>query len=565
MLPADKTNFLDESWDQIEPYFRALEERSPLRDLLNVFVDEWSRLSELIDETYSQLYVATTQDTTDELAEKRFHAFLEHVFPQAQAADQRLKEKLLASGLEPEGFGIALRNMRAEADLFREENLPLQTRERKITSELNRILGTQTVEWEGQERTVIQMEALLIDPDRERRAQIYRILSDRQLADRDAINALWVQYMDVRRQIAANAGFDNYRDYRWRQLLRFDYTPEDCLTFQKAIEEVVVPAAKRIYDRRRARLDVESLRPWDLDTDTSGRPPLKPYSDVRELEEKGSSIFHRVDPILGGYYETLRKEGLLDLDNRKGKGPGAYSTGFDASKRPFVFMNAVGHYSDVRTLLHECGHAFHAFEVYKVPIYHLRATPMEFNEVASMAMELLAAPYLPASEGGFYSEADAARDRIAHLEKIVRFWPYMAVVDGFQHWVYENHDTASHPDNCDAEWAALWDRFMIGIDYSGLEADKRNGWHRKRHIHRTPFYYVEYGMAQLGAVQVWRNALHDQAEAVTCYRKALSLGGTVTLPQLYQTAGAKFAFDADTLREAVDLIESTIDQLEQSL
>ncbi|RPJ20246.1 MAG: M3 family oligoendopeptidase, partial [Planctomycetaceae bacterium] len=225
----------------------------------------------------------------------------------------------------------------------------------------------------------------------------YRALSDRQLADRDAINALWVQYMDVRRQLAANAGLSSYRDYRWRQLLRFDYTPEDCLTFQKAIEEVVVPAAKRIYDRRRARLGLESLRPWDLDVDPTGRPPLKPYTDVRELEEKGTTIFHRVDPVLGGYYDILRKESLLDLDNRKGKGPGAYSTGLEASKRPFVFMNAVGHYSDVRTLLHECGHAFHAFEAFKVPIYHLRATPMEFNEVASMAMELLAAPYLPAS------------------------------------------------------------------------------------------------------------------------------------------------------------------------
>jgi oligoendopeptidase F len=334
------------------------------------------------------------------------------------------------------------------------------------------------------------------------------------------------------------------------------------MTFQNAIEQVVVPAASRLYERRRKRLGYDTLRPWDLSVDPSGRAPLKPYDSVSELEEKGSTIFHRVDPQLGGYYDTLRREGLLDLENRKGKGPGAYSTGFDSTKRPFVFMNAVAHYSDVRTLLHECGHAFHAFEAYKLPYYHQRATPMEFNEVASMAMELLAAPYLPESEGGFYSEADAARDRIQHLEKIVFFWPYMAVVDAFQHWIYENHVEASNPDNCDAKWAELWDRFMVGIDFNGLAPDKSNGWHRKRHIHRTPFYYVEYGLAQLGAVQVWKNALSDQAGAVAAYRRALALGGTVPLPDLYRAAGVKFAFDAATLGEAVDLIERTLDQLE---
>ncbi len=560
-LPQTVHSFMTWTWDAIEPYFQDLATRPLTASTVDEWLADWSRLSELIDETYGRLYVATTQDTTDEAAEQRYHAFLEHIYPHAQTADQQLKQKLLASGLKPDGFAIPLRNMLAEADLFREENLPLLTQERKVTSELNRLFGTQTVEWDGDERTLLQMEKVFTDPDRDVRERAWRLVSQRQISDRDAVNGLWVQYMNLRRQIAQNAGYDSYRDYRWRQLLRFDYTPEDCVTFHEAIEATAVPAAARMYERRRAQLGLDTLRPWDLDVDPTGQPALHPYDTVDELEQKGSVIFRQVDPQLGDYYDIMRREQLLDLANRKGKGPGAYSTGFETSKRPFIFMNAVGHNAEVRTLLHESGHAFHAFETFKLPFYHQRYTPMEFNEVASMAMELLAAPYLQASDGGFYTPDDYRRARIQHLEKIVRFWPYMAVVDAFQHWVYENHDAVSNPENCDAKWAELWDQFMIGIDFSGLEPDKRNGWHRKRHIHRTPFYYVEYGLAQLGAVLVWRNALHDQAGAVANYRRALGLGGTVTLPELYETAGVRFAFDAATLGEAIDLIEQTLNEL----
>ncbi|MCD4687582.1 MAG: M3 family oligoendopeptidase [Anaerolineae bacterium] len=565
-LPQTVDDFMALSWEQIVPFFDDLRARDLTADTAPMWLADWTRLSELIMETYARLYVPTTQDTTDEAAEERYHTFIEHIYPQAQAADQRLKEKLLASGIEPDGFAIPLRNLRAEADLFREKNLPLLTQERKITSEFNRVMGAQVAEWEGEERTLIQMLELQYEPDRAVRERAWRAVSARYLADREAVNALWVQYMDLRRQIAANAGFDNYRDYRWRQLLRFDYTPEDCVTFQNAIEEVVIPAARRIYDRRRQQLGVDTLRPWDLTLDPTGQPPLKPYTTVDELEAKGSTIFHRVDPQLGDYYDTMQRAGMLDLPNRKGKGPGAYSTSYyHVTKVPFIFMNAVGNATEVRTLLHEAGHAFHSFERFKLPYIQQRHSPMEFNEVASMAMELLAAPYLLADEGGFYGQQDYARARMQHLEKIVLFWPYMAVVDAFQHWVYENHDAATDPDACDTTWAALRDRFMPHTDYTGLEPAKRNGWHRKRHIHRTPFYYVEYGLAQLGAVLVWRNALKDQAGALNAYRKALALGGTVSLPDLYTTAGARFAFDADTLREAIDLIEETIDTLQTQL
>lgn len=550
------------TWAQIEPVFAELNERALSPDTVDQWLADWSRLGELIDETYARRYIATTQDTMDEAAEAQHHAFISEILPPAQAADQLLKQRLLDAGLEPEGFEIPLRNMRAEAALFRHENLPLLTEERKLGSQLNRVLGTQTIEWEGETLTLVQAERLAYDDRREVREAAWRKVSQRQLDDRDAINALWAEYLPLRQSLAVNAGLTSFRDYRWRQLQRFDYTPADCITFHEAIESVAVPVAQRIYERRRNRLGVETLRPWDLAVDPLGRPALKPFETVEELEEKGEAIFQRVDPALGDLFGIMRRERLLDLDNRPGKGPGAYSSSLEASKRSFIFMNAVGVRDNVRTLLHEAGHSFHGFAAYGQPLYPQRAVPMEFAEVASMAMELLASPYLTEDCGGFYTPEAAARDRVAHLEKIVLFWPYMAVVDAFQHWVYENPDAAADPDRCDATWAALWDRFMVGIDYRGLEADKRNGWHRKHHIHRLPFYYVEYGLAQLGAVQVWRNALADQAGAVSAYRQALALGGTVDLPTLYRTAGARFAFDAATLGEAVDLIERTIDALE---
>jgi oligoendopeptidase F len=556
--------FMNWSWDQIAPYVDDLKQRALTRENVERWLADWTRLSELIDEAYSRRNIKTTQDTTDEAAQHDFNEYMAKVIEPFQAADDMLNRKFLASGFEVKGLEIARRRMQASVEIFSEANLPLQTEEQKLGAVYSKIVGTQTIQWEGEELTLQQINLkLLQDPDRSVREKAWRMADARQLADREAINENWSKLMKLRLQIAKNAGMPDYRSFVWKERSRFDYTPEDCKEFHAAIEAVVVPAAARLYEKRRQQLGVDSLRPWDLEVDPSGRPPLRPFADTRELDDKSGTIFQKVDPKLGGYYETMRREKMMDLPNRKGKRPGAYSNGLDATKRPFIFMNAVGTADDVRTLLHECGHAFHAFEVYaSLPYYHQRLTPMEFNEVASMAMELLASPYLPISEGGFYTPQDAARARIEHLEHILTFWPYMAVVDSFQHRVYENHEAAVDPAYCDAVWAEAWKRFMVGIDYTGLEDAEMTGWHRKQHIHRRPFYYIEYGLAQLGAVQVWAKALDNQAQAVADYRKALSLGGEASLPQLYGTAGAKFAFDAETLSKAVHLIERTIHELE---
>ncbi|MEJ2598442.1 MAG: M3 family oligoendopeptidase [Anaerolineales bacterium] len=410
--------------------------------------------------------------------------------------------------------------------------------------------------------TLKQLVPALQDADRAKREHVWRLGAERQLADRQAINDLWAELLALRLKIAANAGLPDYRAYRWREMLRFAYTPQDCISFHQAIEAVVVPAAERIYEKRRKRLGVERLRPWDLDLDPLGRPPLRPFQSISELERGAQRIFNHVHPQFGAYFPTMQHEGLLDLDNRKGKAPGGYCIDFPVAKRPFIFANAVGLHDDVQTLLHEGGHAFHAFESNHLPYYHQLQVPSEFAEVASMGMELLAAPYLARREGGFYSEGEAARARIEHLETSICFWPYMAVVDAFQHWVYLHPEQATDSHQCDIQWGSLWQRFMRGQDWSGLEAEMVTGWHRKLHIHQIPFYYVEYGVAQLGAMQVWRSALHDQNAAVKAYRQALSLGSTAALPDLYHTAGIKFTFDARTLEEVVRLAEETIQQLE---
>jgi oligoendopeptidase F len=569
-LPQNALDALDWKKEQYEPFFQALIEREITAENVNQWLADWSELTKLANEVVSRLNVATTVDTTDEAAEQRLRTFLGEVLPALMSYDDKLNRKLVESGLEPEGFEVPLRKIRAAVELFREENLPLISETRKLGIEYDKIIGAQTIQWEGEEVTLPQIQTVYQEQDRERRERAWRLATERQLADREKLNDLWKQLLDLRVKIAHNADLPDFRAYTWKGYNRFDYTPEESIMFQNAIEQVVVPAAKRLYERKRQQLGVDTLRPWDAGgeptraagPDPAGRPALRPYETAQELEEKLLTIFNRVDPQLGDYFRIMREENLLDLENRKGKAPGGYCTMFPLAQRPFIFMNAVGIHDDVQTLLHEGGHAFHVFEMNALPYAHQQDMPIEFAEVASMAMELIAAPYLTSAEGGFYSEEDAARARMEHLENLIRFWPYMAVVDAFQHWVYTNHEAASDPANCDAKWGELWDRFMVGVDYSGFEDVKVTGWHRKLHIFQIPFYYVEYGLAQLGAVQVWANSLEDQAKAVQDYRRALALGGTANLPVLFATAGAKFAFDAGTISGAVALVEHTLNQLD---
>ncbi len=574
-LPHDAREIFDWAWERIEPYYARLREIELNAHTVNAWLADWSQVSALVDEAYQRLSVATNQNTADTETEARYTRFSEDIYPPYQAAEQTLKEKLLASGLTPEGFEIPLRSIRAEAALFRQENLPLFTQEQHLEKEFDKLLGSESIVWRGETKTPAQMLKYLQDPDRATREQVWRTILNTRLEHRAALNDVWARQLELHLHMAKNAGYvlpdgsGDYRAFRWQQYLRFDYTPADCKQFARAIEQEVVPAAARLYEKYRARLGVETLRPWDLQgpmgfftaAPTQGTKLLRPFQTTDELIAKCAQIFYDVDAELGALFDRMRAEHLLDVENRPHKAPGAYCQDYEYARVPFIFQNAVGTHEDVQTLLHEAGHAFHAFEAFALPYTDQHAVPLEFCEVASMGMEFLGAPYLNRA-GGFYNDTDAARGRVEKLETALLFWPYMAVVDLFQHWAYENPIQAMEPANCDAQWGTLWNRFMRGVDWSDLETERVTGWHRKIHIFTSPFYYIEYGMAQLGAVQLWANALHDQKQAVRDYRRALALAYTVTLPDLYHAAGADFVFDAAHLQQAVYLLEHTIETLE---
>jgi oligoendopeptidase F len=566
-LPINAASILALTWSDYEPHYIELESRPLSNENIETWLNDWSTLAATADEHYWRLYIATTVNTADQSIEEQFNRYIEEIQPAVKTAEQKLKDKLLASGLSPKSFETALRRMRAEAEIFTEKNLPLLAEEQKLGTEYNKLIGSLTVEWEGEERTLAQMFPLLMETDRSLRQRAWEMIWARRIKERQHINELWEKILAMRTRIAENAGMPNYLAYTWKQKFRFDYSPEDCKSFHAAIEQVVVPAAQRVYERSRQRLRVDSPRPWDLNVEPHAATPIKPYESIEEFKSRSRAIFEQVDPVLGGYFQTMIDEELLDLDSRKNKAPGGYSLGLHVAHRPFIFMSTTNTTMDVETILHEGGHAFHEFERAHVHFYQRGENylPQEFGEVASMGMELLASPYLTKACGGFYTESEATRAMINNLESIIKLWPYIALVDSFQHWIYENPGESSNASKCEEKWAELWDRFMPGIDYSGLEQFKKTYWHRQQHIFLSGYYWVEYGLAQIGAVQIWANARNDQKKAVADYRKALALGATVPVPELFATAGAKFAFDAETLKTAVDLMEEVIGEMEAKL
>lgn len=550
------------SWSDYSPRFTELESRAVDATNLSAWLKDWSDAQAEVDDLYSRLNVATTVDTTDAAAEDALTHFLDNVYEPYASSLNKLKEKLVALAPTQADLQEPVKKMRADAEVFCEANLELQTEESKFGIEYDKLIGAQSVSWDGEEVTLSRLSQQYQNEDRAVREKAFNAEMGRRLQDRGALNELWSKFLNNRRQQAQNAGYGNdFGALQWKRFHRFDYNPSDNRAFHAAIEAKVVPAAERIHARRKQKLGLDSLRPWDTSAPGPGEVPLRPFNTDEELMNPGLAMFNKVDPELGGYYQTMVDEGLLDLGNRKGKAPGGYCTSFPVSQRPFIFMNAVGLHGDVQTLLHEAGHAFHVFEAASLPYYFQCDTGSEVAEVASMAMELLASPYLEREKGGYYSSEDANRARVEHLEKCILFWPYMAVVDAFQLWVYENPEAAMDSANCDKTWTDLWHRFMKGVDWSGLEIVVATGWHRKLHIFQIPFYYVEYGLAQLGAMQVWRNSKTDEAGAVRAYRNALAKGGTVSIPEFFRIAGAKFAFDEATVGSCVDLAERTIAEL----
>jgi oligoendopeptidase F len=480
-------------WDAIEPYFQKLTEREiDSRESLDQWLRDVTELLAAIDEEGSRRYTAMTCNTTDAAIKQSFLAFIENIEPKCEPWQHKLQEKVATAAtqldLPSQRYEVLVRSAKNAIELFRDENIPLFTEDKKLQTRYQEITGGMTVTFRGEELTMQQVRRHLEDTDRPTREEAWRLFMDRYQHDAPALNELYAQMVTLRNKIARNAGLPDYRAYAFRTKERFDYTPEDCLAFHDAIERVCVPAVQAMADERKTKLGLDKLCPWDFEVDADGRPPLRPFEEVDQLIDGCAKIFHEVDSELGGQFDQMRTQNLLDLGSRRGKAPGGYQAVYAEQRMPFIFMNAVGTESDVRTLLHEGGHAFHTFATRQEPILSYRHAPMEFCEVASMAMECLGLPHLET----FFGE-NTGRAKKKFFAKIVDFFPWMARVDAFQHHVYTHVDETI--DRRNDYWQSLTRRFAPHLDYTGLEAMDRHSWHQKLHFFEVPFYYVEYGIA----------------------------------------------------------------------
>lgn len=557
-VPAE---FAFDDWSVIEKMFRDLLDREvkSVSDLEQWWRDR-SELESAISEEGATRYIAMTCRTDDEEIKKAYLNFVENVEPRVKplvfALNQKHASLPVRTELDPGRYRVLNRHIDNAVRLFRKENVPIETELDKLAQQYNEVCGAMTVEFDGKEQTLPQMARYLEETDRDVREKAWRGVAERRLQDRDRINEIFDGMRPKRHQLALNAGFDNYRDFMFRKMERFDYTPEDCERFHNAVERIVVPLQRKINRERAEALGLERLRPWDLQVDVQGRPPLRPFQTADQLVERTQQVFSRMDPSLGALFNQLREPDVLDLESRKGKAPGGYQYQRDRSRRPFIFMNSAGLARDAEVLLHEAGHAFHSLLCADEPLLQYRHSPIEFAEVASMSMELLAMPFIDA----FYPERDIAdRARRQHLEGIAQSLPWIATIDAFQHWIYTN------PGHNDADrrrfWRSLLDRFGPEVDWTDLENFRDSSWQRQLHLFDVPFYYIEYGIAQLGALQMWVNYQKDASKAISDYKKALSLGGSQPLPKLFEAANIRFDFGVDMMREVMNAVEAELDSL----
>lgn len=549
-------------WSQISPLFDRLESAAPKCQSaaeLERWLFDWGELSAALDEESSRRYIAMTCHTDNADARQAYLDFVEHVEPELKPRQFKLSEIFLAHPLRGklprQRYEVFDRDTKLHVEIFRQENVPLETEETKLGQQYQELSGSLTVKFRGEEKTLPQMAKFLEEPDRALRQEAWELVASRRLQEAGKFDDIFDQMVRLREQIAANAGFPNYLEFAFRARGRFDYTPADCREFHAAVETEIMPALRQFHETRRQQLKLTSLRPWDVEVDPFNRPPLKPFTDVAQLVGRTQNIFNQLDRTLAGGFQTMQDLRLLDLENRKGKAPGGYQSTLNEARLPFIFMNAVGVQRDVETMLHEAGHAFHALATRPEPIYSYRHAPIEFCEVASMSMELLGNEYLEE----FFTALDANRARRTHLEGIIKFFPWMATVDAFQHWIY-THPGHSRTERS-AAWLGLMDRFSGLIDWSGYEKARANLWHRQLHIFLHPFYYVEYGIAQLGALQLWANSRRDKTGALQAYQRALALGGSRPLPELFQAAGCRLEFTAKTIRPLVELVRTELSKL----
>lgn len=561
-----KRSFLSEdfnpaTWAGIEPYFKQLLETeiNSLADLQQ-WLRNWSELQAVLEEDSRWIYVRTTVDTTDEKAKADLTNLYQNIYPYMVAYNNQLEKKLIAcpftEQLDKDLFFTTLRKMKKQVEMFVEANIPLNTEMNIKQSQYDAITGAQSVQYNGSELTLQQAWVHLKSNDRQQREDVFKLVGERRLKDAEILDNLLTELIQLRHNIAINAGYKNYKDYRFSELGRFDYTPQDCLNFHSAVKETIVPVLNKLNEQRKAALGYSTIMPWDLEVDPSGQAPLKPVNNTQELTDKTIECFNRLDRYFGERLEIMKQMNYLDLDSRMGKGPGGYNMTMPEIGVPFIFMNSANSEHDLITMVHEGGHAVHTFLAHQLELTAFKETTSEIAEVASMGMELMSMEHWDV----FYTNpVDLKRARKNHLAYTLGILAKTCAGDAFQFWLYEN------PNHTVEERRKKWKELFVeysaeGIDWSGCEEYLETGYHKILHFFVVPFYYIEYAFAQLGALALWKNFKANPATAIEGYKKALSLGYTKPIPVFYETAGAKFDFSKPYVAGLVNFVQQEIDK-----
>ena len=550
------------TWEALEPYFKDLLNRNlDSREALEQWLHDMSELEAVVSEDACWRQIKMTCDATDKSLEEAFTFFCMEVQPKLQPYADALNKKLMASPftqqLDAQKYFTYLRNVRKNIELFREANIPLQAELSVMQQQYGVITGAMTVEVTGNEYTLQQASKFLENSDRSLREEVYRKIGERRLQDKDKLDNLYTQLVHKRDEVAHNAGFENYRDYKFTELGRFDYTKEDCFQFHEAVKLHVLPLVAKINQKKKEKLGLDTLRPWDTEAEPEGVTPLHPFEGGQELLTKTEACFTALNPFFAECLKKMNTLGHLDLESRKGKAPGGYNCPLAESGAPFIFMNAAGQMGDVTTMVHEGGHAVHSFLAHNLELSAFKEYPMEIAEVASMSMELFTMNHW---EAFFDNKEDLKRAKEHQLERVITIFPWIATVDKFQHWVYE------HPQHTVAERTAAWMKILNEfstdtVDFSGLEKYRENSWQRQLHLFEVPFYYIEYGIAQLGAIGLWQQYKKNPQQALQNYINALRLGGTKTLPQLYEAAGLKFDLSPAHIQSLMEFVKEEMEKL----
>jgi oligoendopeptidase F len=553
-------NFTVTSWKELQPFFTNLLERelSSADDLREWFADR-SELESVISEDMAWRYIRMTCYTENQDYLKAYQEFVQKIQPEIAPVSDQLNKKAASSPylnvLEREtGYDIMIRGLKKDIEIFREKNVPLYTEISTETQKFAQISGAMTIVFEEKELTLPQAAVILMSTDRNRREAVYRAISTRRLQDKETLDELFTKLIGLRHQVSVNADFSNFRDYMFKSMGRFDYTPQDCFNFHNAIQREVVPILNELTEERKTVLKVQSLRPWDKAVDAEGREALKPFTNGQELADKTIEVFRRLEPFLGQCLSIMKEMGHLDLESRKGKAPGGYNYPLSEIGVPFIFMNATSTLRDMVTIMHEGGHAIHNFLTRKLELNDFKSTPSEVAELASMSMELISMDHWDIF---FTDELELKRAKREHLEDIIETLPWVATIDKFQHWIYENptHTT----EHRKATWNRVFDEFADTVtDWSGLQDAKDYLWQKQLHLYEVPFYYIEYGMAQLGAIAVWRNFRKDPVKGLQGYQNALKLGYMKSIPEIYKAADIKFDFSQSYIKELMQFVRGEL-------